>query len=428
MRCIIVIVWSVVAAAKYKRRLFRWSCQCYRAIKVVILDNERAIWFQGRKGQGDFRVGTSGQRDGRHGGFVRRKGSTMKMLQSTTCLLLLSLLSGAAAFSPAVTPSTFSRVSTRRNAGFAAATTSKKGTKKKQKASTSSPPFDIAASVLRQSEKYDQLLLEAAKIRQLESDDDDDDESAFSSSSSSTNNEPFCSTTEYVVTARDKTRTTVSDWVPIGHLVLASTTATEADEATLKQACVSLYCRELSHLAQTGSRVFAQLPRHNMEYALECIDSFQKHVYERILDNGKNQVEQLSVSDARSILQIDSDTADLDLATIKRQYRKLSFEHHPDRHESLENKETAGAQYAKVQAAYDRLTHSGMVRKSGSSWYESLGGRARTDFGAVSLVSLEEAQKIVAFSQIHRGSAVSGMEPDIVQTFVARSNSASLRS
>ena len=108
----------------------------------------------------------------------------------------------------------------------------------------------------------------------------------------------------------------------------------------------------------------------------------------------------------------------LDKAVIKQAYRKLSFSLHPDRVEGDdEEKEAAAERFGRVKLAYDTLSSG--VRQDGVSWYESLGGRARTGFtGPVSLLPLVSAQE--QMTRRNAEAAMIGLNPDIIQTFVAR--------
>jgi hypothetical protein len=244
--------------------------------------------------------------------------------------------------------------------------------------------FNVGASLLRLEKRYEELLLKAAKEETVPS--------------------------EYIVCARDDK--VIRDWVPIGQVI--------CDNAADPIPILSRYCRELVHVASVGSRVFASIQRQDIEYAIENIDSFYKYVYESVFEQPPDEE---SLRRAISILQLEG--VDLDLNTIKQQYRKRSFACHPDRQREKTGAEqkAAAEEYNQVQEAYTRLLVSGGIRKEGSSWYESLGGRERTEFvGPVKLLSLKEASSLGTTGQDF--GAVIGLEPSIVETFVARSRSA----
>jgi hypothetical protein len=114
-----------------------------------------------------------------------------------------------------------------------------------------------------------------------------------------------------------------------------------------------------------------------------------------------------------------------DKSAIKRAYRTMSFAYHPDRFIGIdrtpEEIELAHTKYLRIQLAYETL-NSGIRNTNSSSsisWYQSLGGKARTDFvGPISLISIESGKSILEMNQIE--SAITCMSPSIVQTFVAR--------
>jgi len=284
-------------------------------------------------------------------------------------------------------------------------------------------PFDVSASLLRLEKRYDRLLLAAAKRLQEEEEEDDYDDDIV--------------TTEYVIAARDKTFKIVSDWVPVAQLCLARTArdahGSEGSCSHQVRAALSLYCREISHVAGLGSRIFPSIPRSDLEYSVETVDSFYKYVYdvvvepERSSSSGANQQAgggqhgptKMSKREARAVLQI-SEEEDCSLQDIKTRYRRLSFDCHPDRVAQLTEAErqAAAEEFGIVKLAYETLTESGWVRKDGASWYESIGGRARTDFvGPIELLPLAKAEIELASCQ----SAVIGLDPDLVQAFVTRS-------
>lgn len=75
------------------------------------------------------------------------------------------------------------------------------------------------------------------------------------------------------------------------------------------------------------------------------------------------------------------------------------------------------SEFARVKQAYETLLSAGL-RHQDASWYESLGGRARTDFRFVNLQPIAEAQQIVKSHGIQ--TALIGLSPSLVQNFVAR--------
>eukprot|EP00977_Amphora_coffeiformis_P011698 scaffold2829_cov147-Amphora_coffeaeformis.AAC.6 len=304
--------------------------------------------------------------------------------------------------------------STALGAGFGRAVASKKkSSNKKTKKVLSTTPFDVSASLLRMEKVYDELSHTETKRIRREDDIDDPNEIV---------------TAEYMIATRCSP--VIADWVPVAQIILARpllyAEASEGSADPLVRAAISQYCREISHVAGMGSKVFQSLPRNSMQYAVESVESFHKHVYEVAIE-GKNEnannEQVMTKAEARRLLQIDDR---VELADIKRTYRKMSMALHPDRFvgQSDDAKETGAAQYAKIKLAYETL-QSG-IRNGKQSWYESLGGRARTDFSVVSnLFSFKEAEELMTKQRAK--AAVCGLDPELVQTFVARSQSATAK-
>lgn len=319
--------------------------------------------------------------------IVKRFATQFSTMRANLLLVLLGLVPLEAFVIPLSRQNVLSSaLQAGRGMGMAASAAKKK---KKTGKTNKPPPFDVSAALARSEKRYDQLLLDANKRL---SDDDDD-----------------IVTTEYVVAARDKTLRAVADWVPIAQLCMARDLSVDA--TSLLTSALSLYCRELSHIAGNGSRVLASLPRSDLEYAVEPVDSFYKHVYDVIMEG---QTSSMTRKQALTVLGIEDDET-LSLSDIKQSYRRRSFACHPDRVKDLaeDEQEQKALEYADVQQAFQVLSERG----SSTSWYASLGGRARTDFvGPVPLQSLTEAASAMAACQ----SAVIGLDPDMVQAFVAR--------
>jgi hypothetical protein len=327
--------------------------------------------------------------------------------------------------------------------------TSKKSSSSPSSSAKSTTPFDVAASVLRHEKVYDKLLLQAAKRMASEESDDYDDES-----------DSHHHVLEFVVAARDGN--VLPDWVPIGQLVVAvdpnsrhggallSLDGGDDDdraEALLARAGVSAHCRELHHVAGLASNLFRSIPRQHMKYSVEPAGSFNKHVYDKVIE--VPAATEMSTVEARRVLKIEEGGT---LHDLKLQYRRRSMECHPDRvrhrpsSSSTDGSASASAiasaesgagaaaaasdggsdEFSRVKLAYETLLGSGAMRRDGSTWYESLGGRERSDFVAVELMSLREAADAgfgVEDSDSDSGirSAVMGLDPSLVQSFVARS-------
>ena len=268
-------------------------------------------------------------------------------------------------------------------AGFGAAAPAKKKSKKTKKG----PSFDVNASVLRLEKLYDKLTLQHAKS--LNSEDEDE----------------LLYLTEYIVAVK----AAQYDWVPVAQVCLLRPHGTNETPDTLTSV-VSKYCRELSFVASLGSNVFQSIPRDQYQYAVESSDSFHKFVYEPL---EKHQDESpMSTEQAREILDIHNGES------IKRQYRLLSKEFHPDRfvntNQSEDEAAEAARKYEQIQNAYD------VLRNVGDSWYAGLGGRARTDFRKLELTSIDNATKHLEATKVIQCGVVA-LDPELVQGFVARS-------
>ena len=270
-------------------------------------------------------------------------------------------------------------------AGTGMAIASKKNGKKKKK----NAPFDVNASLMRLEKRYDEILLANAKAIQSDGNIDQDD----------------IVTTEYIIAARSAKASDakyVADWVPVAQMCIArplrDAELSEGVADSSVHAVVSGYCREIFHAATLGSPIFRSLPRNEIQYSVETLDSFHKHVYETVVDHRKEsdkvEGEAMSKIEARIVLKLEDDVNDISI--IKQAYRCLSFELHPDRlvaaDKSPEEVRSALKEYARVKLAYETL-NSG-VRNNQGSWYESLGGRARTDFLPISLLSLDKAKGV----------------------------------
>mmetsp|Transcript_18357 Transcript_18357/g.26797 ORF Transcript_18357/g.26797 Transcript_18357/m.26797 type:complete len:253 (+) Transcript_18357:1-759(+) len=230
----------------------------------------------------------------------------------------------------------------------------------------------------------------------------------------------------------------VSDWVPVSQLCLKRYVDDPGFDSHVRDCerlstAISYYCREVSHVASLSASIFKQVPRQAIQYSVEPIDSFHKFVYEDVIE-GKNQDEAngntMNKADARTILQLEEGCNDA--SEIKSAYRKLSFKLHPDRfvgkNRSEEEIKLASEDFGKVKLAYESMSSG--VRSNGAdgskkkSWYESLGGRSRTDFsGALKLQPLETAKE--TFQEGGYKAAIAGLSPETVMAFVTRNQAAS---
>ena len=302
----------------------------------------------------------------------------------------------------------------------------KGGMGKKNGTSKTSTAFDASASLLRLEKKFDEMQQASNKALHAASSSEDDDTASDTSGS--------MMTSEMVVTVRavpSKSAAT-ADWVPVAQLCLHPHSEVSSQWA---QAAISLYCRELSFAATLGSKLFASVPRQDLQYAIEPVDSFYKHVYDPIMETkansdkkANNALESMTKAEARDVLELDTSAAavseDDQKSQIKQAYRKQSFQWHPDRLDkdlSPEDVEAASHQYARIQKAYELLTSG--IRSSTTSWYASLGGRERTDFRVIDLLGRDDAASILERFKVT--SAVVGLDPEVTQSFLTRNQASS---
>lgn len=302
-----------------------------------------------------------------------------------------------------------------------------------------SEKFDIASAMMKSEKLYDELMAESA--RALNSDEwvDESDMDI---------------TTEYIVTARCRTDRALSDWVPVAQMCIIRPVHLDdgehGDNSSIR-AAVSHYRREISYAASLAAPAVKSIPRNLIEYAAEPTDSFMKFVYEDVIE-GKatesyvgadgNKVA-MTKARAREVLGLEAGCKDASL--IKRAYKKQSMAYHPDRFvnsdKTKEELEETSNQFALVKMAYEALNsgvrsdgvngsatngdaNGASVQSPASSWYESLGGKSRTEFyGPIDLLSSEKAGALCnkAFK-----SAVVGLDPDLVTSFVLRNQQTSM--
>ena len=238
-----------------------------------------------------------------------------------------------------------------------------------------------------------------------------------------------------------------NDWVPVAQMCLIRSITQDDNtnnsnnndheaimESTL-QAAISYYCREINYAAcLSAPSAFQSLPRNNVEYGVEPIDSFMRYVYEDVIEGKKggngaavesgnkdastNGNAGMTKAQAREILELEVGVTDT--ALIKTAYKKQSFKYHPDR-VSEEDRATSSDKFGLIKRAYDTL-NSGIRNSDKQSWYESLGGRERNEFmGPITLLSMDKASALC--NKAFR-SAVVGIDPDLTMAFVARNQAA----
>lgn len=335
---------------------------------------------------------------------------------------------------------------------------SKKNTKKskKNKKQKSYDQFDVSSALLRSEKLYDQLTTQCTKSML------NDDDGADSSDNTVLSEFLVAARYRYSPSSQQQQRpigsSSVSDWTPIAQICLLRSRNSCDDGRIPPQLieAVSVNCREIHHAAVISAPIFASLPRNQIQYSVEPVESFNKFVYDIVIEDmsstkkrSNDAMDNMTTKEARLILDVDEGCTDL--GQIKRAYRSLSFKYHPDRLLDLNSAGASGDNsnandvekkkamdlYVEVKNAYEFLIRSGVTAagKSSSatspnsvgsnlSWYESLGGKERTDFkGPIELVPLKEAQcsmdRCVDKDGGYR-SAIAGLDPELVMNFVAR--------
>ena len=295
--------------------------------------------------------------------------------------------------------------------------TVKKG---KKSSGSNATPFDAAASLLKMEKRYMEISAKSAKVLNKSDDEISDNDMMLS---------------EFVIAARAARSSTasadltaVADWVPVAQLCVArrmvDMETSQGPKDKVIQAAVSYYCREISQAATFGSSKFRAVPRQEMLYSVESTDSFHKYVKDAINGKKADNSDSMTKAEARKVLNLE-EGASYDKAEIKQSYRKLSFSLHPDRFVGVERSEDeiarANDEFARVKAAFDALSSG--INDGKASWYESLGGKERTDFlGPIDLLPMNDAKTLLgAWSQ---DSAVVGLDPELVQMFVIRNQNA----
>ena len=331
------------------------------------------------------------------------------------------------------------------------ATSSKKKKGKKNKKNgasknigSSDKKYDVAKSMIKSEKLYDELMSESMKALQV--DDDEWDESTMEI------------TTEYIVAARcipgsistkaSGAIASASDWVPVAQIVIVRPVhlheeEDESDELNPSvRATISYYCREISYTAALQAPTLKSLPRSMMQYSAEPLDSFVKYVYEDVIEGKSvdtfidpNNAEggakvSMTKSKAREILVLEPGCKDATL--IKKAYKQQSMLYHPDRFigsdKTKEEIDKSTARFGLVKMAFlalssgvrSEVTNGEPSSQTTRSWYESLGGKARSDFvGPIDLISVEKASLLCnkAFK-----CAVVGLDSDLTMSFIARNN------
>ena len=341
------------------------------------------------------------------------------------------------------------------------------GMGKKESSSTggaNKQPYDVAKAWIKSQKLYDELMSESTRAFNAASDDGGDDDVADL-------------TTEYIVAARCRAEANgsngnsgngnlalryASDWIPVAQMCVTRPIRPEdsggggpgggaGDDEAMRslpvRAAVSYYCREIFHAATLASPALKSLPRNLVEYSAEPYDSWIRHVYKDVIkgESSDSYVDEstgakvgMTKGRAREVLGLEAGCADA--SVIKSAYKRESMACHPDRFVSADKtrEEVDGytERFALVKMAYEALNSGVRADESNggnggggggagggatggrSSWYESLGGRSRTDFsGPIDLMPMEKAGSLC--NKAFR-SAVIGLDPDLTNAFVLR--------
>ncbi|KAL7507902.1 hypothetical protein ACHAXN_004994 [Cyclotella atomus] len=309
---------------------------------------------------------------------------------------------------------------------------SSKGMGKKSKDKKGTSSFDVAKALIKSEKRYDELLAEFNKANAAADYEDDMIDIA----------------TEYIVAARCKPGSSpasaASDWIPVAQVcVVRPIHGEDNDDGELDLSvptAVSFYCREIFHAACRASpSTFQSLPRNHVEYSVEPYHSFIKYVYDEVIEgkssgggsfeeNGATVV--MTKAKAREILMLDAGCKDL--SVIKQSYKRLMFELHPDRFanegNTQEERDAASNRFLAVKVAYETLASGGVrvteANGQAKSWYASLGGKDRSEFYPIELMSMDKASALCnkAFK-----AAVAGVDPDVSMAFIARNQAAAKR-
>jgi hypothetical protein len=329
-------------------------------------------------------------------------------------------------------------------------------------------PYDVAKAWIKSQKLYDELMSESTRAFIAASDDGGDDDIADL-------------TTEYIVAARCRAEANngngnvgsngngnlalryASDWIPVAQMCVTRPiqpedngthggTGDEMMHSLPVRAAVSYYCREIFHAATLASPALKSLPRNLVEYSAEPYDSWIRHVYKDVIkgESSDSYVDEstgakvgMTKGKAREVLGLEAGCADA--SVIKSAYKRESMACHPDRFVNTDKtrEEVDGytERFALVKMAYEALNSGVRDENNGgssgggggggagggttngrSSWYESLGGRSRTDFiGPIDLMPMEKAGSLC--NKAFR-SAVIGLDPDLTNAFVLRNQAA----
>jgi len=267
---------------------------------------------------------------------------------------------------------------------FAVRKAPKKSAKKKTAAAAASGGFGKAVAVaagptpaqllMRSMEAFEELERRRAQINAADGESISDDGAVGEGEpplGEASSDAVAGSVTKYVVALRTTARSCAefSDWVPVAIVAIGCGDAAAPD--SLVPSAVGAHVKEVIEGASQSISVLRKVARETLEYAYEPLDSFESHVYEGLQGRTERR------GDAYKTLGIEPGAS---AGEVKKAHRKLMMELHPDRFVGdEEGAATAQAQMLEVQEAYGELG-GGQGASISGSFYESIGGKARTDF------------------------------------------------
>ncbi|KAG5181641.1 hypothetical protein JKP88DRAFT_263574 [Tribonema minus] len=236
----------------------------------------------------------------------------------------------------------------------------------------------------------------------------------------------------------------LSDWVPCAQLGLLSSATSPVDQMVPVTAAVASLCREVVTAATTSvPSLLTRVPHAHLEYAVEPTDCWMKWVYETVVEErkggagagGRGGEPAVTRADAWGVLGVEPGAS---AGEVKRAYLKLARDLHPDALVGREPEEIAEAEarFLLVTKSYE-LVGGGLgggsdvgatAAAARASWYESIGGKGRTEFATVNLAGQRMGSALLgAEMELNLGgwrAAVRGLDADIVQTFASRNAAA----
>lgn len=238
----------------------------------------------------------------------------------------------------------------------------------------------VCAQLKKSTETYEQLERAMAKQNMKEAEDEfgeGSNEESSSSDSSSDDDGERLSVTKWCVALRSEAAQEFSDWVPVALLALGCTDEA-GDPKSLVPSAVGASCREIVEGTLQEWPSLKKVGRETLQYSYEPLDSFENHVYEGMTMRTEKR------KDAMKELGLEAGWSAGDL---KKAHRKLMMELHPDKfilEGGAVDEEGLSAAKERMNAVQEAYGILGGGQGAGSgSFYESIGGKARTEFSGV---------------------------------------------